>query len=165
MTPLTGIAIRRPSPEHAEGAARVHVQCWQEAYGGLLPADYFTEDLLRSRTRLWDHLAARASDEISADRVALCDGQVIGIASAGPCRDGDLPPGLELYCLYVPAARYGTGLGAALMHAVLGDAPASLWVARENPRARRFYEKHGFAAAGAEATDDRFGLAEIRMVR
>ncbi|GAA3074505.1 hypothetical protein [Actinocorallia glomerata] len=44
--------------------------------------------------------------------------------------------------------------------------PAQLWVAAENPRARRFYERQGFRADGAEVVDDDAeGLREIRMVR
>src|SRR5699024_7805448 len=47
------------------------------------------------------------------------------------------------------------GLARALVDALLGDAPASLWVAEDNPRARRFYEKLGFAADGARQVDER----------
>jgi RimJ/RimL family protein N-acetyltransferase len=50
---------------------------------------------------------------------------------------------------------------------VLGDRPAFLWVFEDNPPARAFYTKLGFAADGARQFDDFGGrrLAEIRMVR
>jgi RimJ/RimL family protein N-acetyltransferase len=39
-------------------------------------------------------------------------------------------------------------------------------VAKDNARARRFYEKNGFTADGTEHVDqDLDGLVEIRMVR
>jgi hypothetical protein len=44
------------------------------------------------------------------------------------------------------------------------DSPTELWVAEADPRARRFYEKHGFVSDGARFTDD-LEIAEIRMVR
>jgi hypothetical protein len=44
------------------------------------------------------------------------------------------------------------------------DSPAELWVAEANPRARRFYEKHGFISDGARFIDE-LEIAEIRMVR
>ena len=52
------------------------------------------------------------------------------------------------------------------MDASLGDEPSQLWMAKDNPRARRFYEKNGFVADGAERIDSSSnGLKTIRMVR
>ena len=49
---------------------------------------------------------------------------------------------------------------------MLEGASASVWVAAENPRARRFYEKLGFAPDGAEKVEEHLGnLLDIRMVR
>lgn len=48
---------------------------------------------------------------------------------------------------------------------VLGNGAAYLWVAKGNERAIRFYQRHGFAADGAENVDRDDGITEIRMVR
>jgi GNAT superfamily N-acetyltransferase len=65
----------------------------------------------------------------------------------------------------VLSERHGTGIGALLLDAVLPPArPAELWAAEADPRARRFYEKHGFTPDGASLTDD-LNFALIRMVR
>lgn len=70
----------------------------------------------------------------------------------------------QLYVLYVYAAFHGSGVGTALLDAVIDpDAPASLWVADPNPRAQAFYRRQGFASDGAAKVDD--GVREIRMVR
>jgi ribosomal protein S18 acetylase RimI-like enzyme len=37
-----------------------------------------------------------------------------------------------------------------------GFATAVLWVLEDNPRARRFYERHGWAASGIEANFDEY---------
>ncbi|ROU02747.1 GNAT family N-acetyltransferase [Histidinibacterium lentulum] len=49
----------------------------------------------------------------------------------------------ELYCLYVLARAYGTGLGQALLAFVRGAAPFTALVVEANARACAFYEKMG----------------------
>jgi ribosomal protein S18 acetylase RimI-like enzyme len=64
-----------------------------------------------------------------------------------------------------PAGEHGTGIGALLLDAVVSpESSAELGVAEANPRARRFYEKHGFTAEGARFIDA-LDIVEIRMVR
>ena len=63
--------------------------------------------------------------------------------------------------------RHGSGAGALLADAALGDDPAFLWVLDGNARAIRFYEKIGFAVDGASKEERHGGaiLRERRMVR
>ena len=93
----------------------------------------------------------------------------MGFAKAGPTRSRKSVPSPirsdELWALYVLGERHGTGIGAHLLETVLPPArPAELGVADANPRARRFYEKHGFTPDGVRFTDD-LNFALIRMVR
>jgi ribosomal protein S18 acetylase RimI-like enzyme len=101
-------------------------------------------------------------------------GVIVGYASFGPERTvasvasvgsgpspGALSPaGLagetgELYSLYVAPAHWSTGAGRALTGAALDGLRAAgyrrvvLWTLIENARARRFYDKAGFAPDGA----------------
>jgi ribosomal protein S18 acetylase RimI-like enzyme len=61
----------------------------------------------------------------------------------------------ELYTLYVAPAHWSTGAGRALTDAALDGLRAAgyrrvvLWTLTENARARRFYDKAGFAPDGA----------------
>jgi ribosomal protein S18 acetylase RimI-like enzyme len=93
----------------------------------------------------------------------------VGFVVRGPAAEhqGHQPEREEqLYALYVLSTCYGHGVGQALLDQVLGERPAQLWVARDNARARRFYERNGFTADGTEQVDpDLDGLVEIRMVR
>ena len=63
-------------------------------------------------------------------------------------------PTIELSKVYVLATSHGAGVGAALMRATVeaarqrGAAGVWLGVNQFNPRANRFYEKHGFAVVG-----------------
>jgi GNAT superfamily N-acetyltransferase len=101
--------------------------------------------------------------------VAECADEIIGFAIVGAGRRiGDHEPvrERELFSLYALAAHHGGGAGQALLEAVLpAGAPAQLWVAEENPRARRFYARNGFAPDGARFRDEGLDLAEVRLVR
>ena len=59
---------------------------------------------------------------------------------------------------------WGDGSGPALLAASLdalrasGFATASLWVLEDNPRARRFYEREGWAVDGGQRQEDVLGV-------
>ncbi|MCC2334973.1 GNAT family N-acetyltransferase [Cellulomonas sp. zg-Y908] len=102
--------------------------------------------------------------------VAEVGGVMVGVAVAGAAaeRNGQPPArDRELSNLYVLAAHHGTGVGRTLLDAVLPPGtPARLWAARDNPRARRFYERNGFAPDGVTDDGSTFGgIASLRMVR
>jgi GNAT superfamily N-acetyltransferase len=110
---------------------------------------------------------------------------IVGYASFGPETDvltGQWPRSLtdagrdgrvaELYALYVRPAWWSTGTGRALMDRVLAKTRAAryqsvvLWVLRDNTRARRFYERAGFAPDGATGVlEDLGGVTEVRYRR
>ena len=78
----------------------------------------------------------------------------------------------ELYTLYVVPAHWSTGAGRALTDAALdglreaGYRRVVLWTMTENARARRFYDKAGFAPDGATNVLDGLGdVEELRYVR
>ena len=94
------------------------------------------------------------------------DGAIAGFANAGHPEESVPARPLALRTLYVLRTHHGTGIGQALLEAVLGVEPAQLWVAEANPRAIRFYERNGFRRDGCATSDTRRGhLREIRMVR
>jgi ribosomal protein S18 acetylase RimI-like enzyme len=145
--------------------ALVNVRCWQETYRGLM-SDAVLDDpgLLAARQRFWT--AALTDGRYRENRVAVAEreGELVGIAMSGPPLDPAAAWARQLYVLYVHAADHGTGVGRALLEAVVDPGePAALWVAAPNPRAQAFYRKHGFAADGTARIED--GVREIRMVR
>jgi L-amino acid N-acyltransferase YncA len=100
------------------------------------------------------------------NRVAVAerDGELVGIAMSGPPLDAGVAWARQLYVLYVYAADHGTGVGPALLEAVVDpEESVALWVADPNPRAQAFYRKHGFVADGTAQVEG--GVREIRMVR
>ena len=127
-----------------------------EAFHALIPA----ADLVA-------HAAGKSSTAVFAEWVSDEDSAVFYAGAAGTdapvgyavLTTPDFPieavPGdIELRRIYTLAATHGSGLGTALMAAALAEARARdarrmlLGVHPENHRARRFYEKHGFAVIG-----------------
>src|SRR6476469_8460753 len=159
MSPTS--AVRRALPEDAEAFAACHLACWREAYEDLWGTERFDElDARRMAIRRRKEIESGIADHYLVEE----NGEVVGIALAGPSRDPDAPPGRELYAIYVRQAHQGTGLADDLLQEAIGDEPASLWVYRDNPRASAFYVHHNFIPDGDERADS-MGILEIRMVR
>jgi len=92
------------------------------------------------------------------------DGEIVGLASAGPTRDEDAPTEWELYAINVLAAHHGTGVADQLIVAVMAQRSTTLWVVRDNPRAQAFYRRHGFSVEGGTKVHESTGAPEIRMI-
>lgn len=153
--------VRPATPQDAEAFAACHLACWREAYGTLWGADRFDGmDVARLAARRRKEIESGIADHYLVEE----DGEVIGIAIAGPTRDEDPQTDRELYAIYVREAHQGTGLADLLLEAAIADGPASLWTYRDNPRAAAFYVHHDFIPNGAERIDSE-GILEIRMVR
>jgi GNAT superfamily N-acetyltransferase len=105
--------------------------------------------------------------------VAERAGRVVGYAYVLPSPDADVPAGTsDLGSIYVTEDVAGTGVAQALMEAAVDHARAAghglltIWVRRENGRARRFYEKYGLQLDGGERSRPHdvlpFEMHEIR---
>ena len=106
-------------------------------------------------------------DEAGARVAAALEetGEIIGLAAAGATRDPDAPTAWELYSINVVSQQQGSGVADDLMQATAGDRDLTLWVAAENARAQRFYDRHGFRIEGATRAKEVTGALELRMVR
>jgi ribosomal protein S18 acetylase RimI-like enzyme len=101
--------------------------------------------------------AAELADPRSTFHIAETNGVAVGYAMIRPGNvpesvTGDKP--IELVRLYVSRESLGSGVGAALMQACIGDAKQrgyeTLWLGvwEHNPRARAFYRKWNFHQVG-----------------
>jgi ribosomal protein S18 acetylase RimI-like enzyme len=76
--------------------------------------------------------------------------------------------GVELVAIHSRPESWGSGVGHAMMAELqnqIGERSLSLWVFKENARARRFYEKHGLCWDGSERVSDFDGALEVCYVR
>ena len=148
----------------AHAIETIRVRGWRTAYRHVFPQedlDGLPVDSTRWRARLelpppgWTTF------------VAETDAGVVGFAAVGPSRDED---GIgELYAIYVDPDAWSTGAGRALLERAEEQLraeydSASLWVLEDNPRARTFYERAGWAPDGDWKAEERFGVraAEVR---
>jgi ribosomal protein S18 acetylase RimI-like enzyme len=145
--------IREAVPADIPGIARVHVDTWRTAYPGIVPAETLAGlSYARSESRWREHLFREGSGRFVY--VAEDAGQIVASGSGGSERDG--MPGYdgELYGLYVLAAYQRQGIGRELAQTVAGRLAADgfssmiVWVLRDNPKARAFYEAMGGVLAG-----------------
>ena len=76
--------------------------------------------------------------------------------------------GAEIVAIHSLPESWGTGLGHAMLTEALkqiGDRPVYLWAFKDNTRAQRFYEKHGFRWDGTERVSEFDGALEVKYVR
>jgi GNAT superfamily N-acetyltransferase len=119
--------------------------------------------LLSRRETFWAAALTVPKYSQNTAAVASYEGSLIGIAMSGPSLNR-ADKAQQLYLLYAYAAFHGSGVGTALLNAVIDrKAPAALWVADPNPRAQAFYRKNGFVTDGAVKIED--DVHEVRMVR
>lgn len=76
--------------------------------------------------------------------------------------------GAEIIAIHSLPESWGTGLGHVILSEALiqiGNQPVFLWAFKENRRARRFYEKHGFCWDGSQRTSEFDGALEVRYIK
>ena len=159
-----GVTLRRATLGDAEALTHLHLDCWDDAYAGLIEQD------------ILDGRRADVDQRVATWRGWLTDGEVVHLAELAEPTDGGRTGlvgfagagtgqdiGTELRVLYVRAPWWGTGIGHALLELALADRAAFLWVLASNGRAIAFYERQGFRLDGTEELHDE-GL-HVRMVR
>ena len=162
--------VRPADAADAAAIATVHVASWQGAYRGLLPDGYLDGLDVARWTAGWQ----RVLGDPVPGRVTLVaetdDGRPVGFADVMPSRDADAAPGTgEITSIYALPDRWGTGVGRALMAAAEaalrkgGCRAATLWVLRDNERARRFYDRAGWVPDGTEKTDELAGVPVVEV--
>ncbi|RSN00483.1 GNAT family N-acetyltransferase [Streptomyces sp. WAC 01325] len=167
------IRIRPMTPADCDRVAEIRIGGWRSAYRGLIPQSYLDAlDVAQDAERRRGYFSQ--GDAGVLDLVAERDGEILGWACHGPYRDGEArTEDVELYAIYVDPGRYGAGIGHALLQESLrrctaaGHSRMLLWVLKDNARARRFYERAGFRADGAEEPFEveGVGVPEVRYAR
>jgi RimJ/RimL family protein N-acetyltransferase len=165
--------VRPATRADADDIAKVHVESWRVGYRGIVDDEVLdSEEFATNRHAWWRAWQFLPGSEVI---VATDDGAIVGFASYGPERsDTDrLVARGEVYAFYLDPSAWGSGAASPMMSASeerlreMGFSHAVLWVFRDNPRARRFYEKAGWTSSGEQSFFDLAGtqLAEVRYDR
>jgi GNAT superfamily N-acetyltransferase len=169
------IHVRHAVPVDGPAMGAVQVAAWRAAYAGMMSDDYLAGLDPEAFGERWRQSVAEDSTLGRAVLVAERGGRVIAICATGEfrARASDDEPTGELWMLNAHPDAFGKGASVALHAEALhrlagaGHQEAVLWVVRENTRARRFYEREGWAADGHETIADLGGVdvTEIRYAR
>jgi GNAT superfamily N-acetyltransferase len=174
------VQIRLATADDIPAIDQVRREAWFAAYSGILD-----QDIIDRVTAIGGAAAdppayrrSYAAVAAAADGIPI----VVGYAACGPERavDSAYPASSltsagragetgELYAIYVASDWWSTGAGRALLSTALaalraaGYRRVTLWTLTGNARARRFYEKAGFAPDGA--TNILTGLGGVEELR
>jgi len=161
--------IRRASVDDADAVAEVHVASWRAAYRGIVAQEVLDGLSVAERANAYRGHLADPSAELG---LFVCEdeGRVVAFATCGPAGDDEPAHVAALYALYADPAAWDTGAGRALMSAVLSELRGRGYrelvviVLDDNGRARRFYERAGFAleATGEPLQGFDFDLTQAR---
>jgi ribosomal protein S18 acetylase RimI-like enzyme len=168
------MVVRLAQPGDERGLAVVRVRGWQEGYVGIVDAAFLASLSVDDSEQRWSTVLENRGPlrhVLVADVGSSDAPEVVGYSTFGPYRitTGDdrtmevhelAAPGTigEVYGFYVRPDHWGSEVANNLMDATLstlgtdGWPFARLWVLKDNPRARRFYERHGWIADGAETS-------------
>lgn len=140
-----GLHIRRATENDALGIAKVHIQSWKETYAGIVSQEYLDSLNVEDRLKLWKTSLSQNPNGAPVFVALNNSEKIIGFASFGEERTGELNADAELYAIYIlekyKRGKLGTKLVLAGIEELLGKKFRSMlvWVLEENG-SRKFYE-------------------------
>ena len=151
--------VRPARPEDAAAVAEVHVRSWQGAYEHVFGAEKLAAIDVGQRRVQAERIIAGGGMAVAEDDGA----RVVGFVAVGP--SSDVEGEGELFAIYVLPEAWGSAAGKELMDAAkdmlrASYTDATLYVLEDNPRARRFYEREGWAPDGVTKADEFLGMTE-----
>ena len=157
MTAAAKVVIRRPNPARFAAEVDAVTELFLDARRAALPKLKFR----RTNVETCEWMREVVFPQRSI-RIAEQDGEIVGFAA----RDG-----AWLEHLYVKVGFTGRGIGSELLQVVMSEAKLvtpvlRLYAFQCNEGARRFYERHGFAAvAFGDGSDNEEREPDVRYER
>ena len=149
------IFVRYTTPELYPELGRIMAVSFRSAFGGFISQE--TLDRCAVAENCAGLLASLPKEMTTL--TGWVDGKLMGLLVYS---END---GVEIEAIHSLSESWGTGLGAAMLDFALRGRGAGLWAFEENRRARRFYEKHGFAFTGERRISEFDGAVEVRYER
>lgn len=149
--------VRNAASEDMARAGHIMAVSFRTAF-----ADFVTKETMDACARE-ENCAAMLEGIFREGKVRFLMGEDSGMLAWQQTEEG-----AEIIAVHSLPSSWGTGLGAAMLEEALrqiGNQRVFLWAFKENTRARRFYEKHGFRWDGAERVSQFDGALEVRYVK
>lgn len=139
--------IIKATADDSPTISNILAKTWRIAYKGIVPQSYLNslpDDYWSDPFRNWIN-----NNLLTA--WLICENAVpVGCIAYGHSREEKFSNWCEIVSIYVLPGYWRKGYGRSLLEKALSDLTQKgyrhcyLWVLKENYRARKFYEKHGF---------------------
>jgi ribosomal protein S18 acetylase RimI-like enzyme len=145
---------RAATIEDATAIARIHVASWRSTYRTMLPSEFLDSLSEVGYADRWRRFIGEEGNLVYVIEEA---GRLVGFASGGRERAGEVGFKGELYAIYVLDEFQRRGYGHQLVRDIvaglknLGLDDMIIWVLRDNAPAREFYERLGGVYVRAQA--------------
>lgn len=145
------VSVRRAAPADVDAIGEAHAEAWRVGYVEIFDPAFLSAAVEGRRTG-WNELLPTLLIEPNVLLVGELEGRAVAFGHAAP---QDEPRTAEVCGFYCHPDAWGSGVAAALMAEILVVLTPDfdrvvLWTFRDAGRARRFYEKVGFAETGGE---------------
>lgn len=163
---LQKITVRKADGSDAAALAEILVKSFRAAFGEIISQE--TIERCSNEENCRNMFAAICASGRGQFYLAELEGKPCG--EIYWCDSEELENAAEIVAVHSLPETWGTGVGKAMLGAALDGIKAAgkesvyLWAFKDNKRARRFYEKNGFAADGAERVSQFDGAVEVRYV-
>lgn len=156
---MSELHIRPAVVDDAPMIAEIHVAACCESYAGLIPPDALASLSMKDQEAQWREILAEPESERAVFLASRAGEKPAGFAFGGPPRSNRLSEAGyagEVYAIYILRSLQRQGAGRKLMANVAknllaqGFDSAGVWVFRDNPDARRFYQALGAVETGLE---------------
>ena len=168
--------IRPGVRDDADALAAVHVAAWRAGYAHVFPASWLQGEAFEAgRHEVWNAWRFEPARLLVAVTPGAATGpgsrdaerheSVVGFSLFGAERERAARAATrrgEVWSFYLHPDLWGSGLADELLERTEarlradGFDAAVLWVLDDNPRARSFYERHGWTATGLRADFDQY---------
>ena len=146
---MDNVTIREAVTGDEKILAHIQTESWQVAFADILSPEELERCTNLEKAEQMYHSVLRRGDCNMAIEFVADQPHCIAAWGKNRCDLGDAVG--ELICIHSLQTGWGKGYGSAMMQYVLarlqqeGFESVILWVFEANIRARKFYEKHGFA--------------------
>ncbi|MCB0713336.1 MAG: GNAT family N-acetyltransferase [Ignavibacteriae bacterium] len=144
-------AVREATAHDAEGIARVHIDSWRTTYRGIVPDNVLENMDFAQRSELWRERLSSDRSNRSGGLILVATNlanEIVGFASGGKEREGNIPSEAEIYALYLLKEYSRKGIGRYLTRELAlqlqqkNYSSMLVWVLARN-LSRQFYQHLG----------------------
>lgn len=145
---MKNFTIRKVGIEDVDALAFIQTESWKSAFKNILSeADLDRYTNINNAKNLYKRLL---NENIGNGFILSIDEKPHCIAYWDKSRESEMNDYSEIICIHSLSDNWGKGYGSKMMNYILNDiknagfTKVMLWVFKDNYRARKFYENHGF---------------------